>query len=165
MLSKKISDEMNAQIKHEFTSAYAYLAMSAQFEAENLPGFAHWMRVQAQEEVEHAMKFFDFINDRLGTVVLQAVEQPPSHFGSPLEAFQKALEHEKKITGLINEIYASAEKENDYASKVFLNWFIDEQVEEEKNADAIVETLKRIGDSRDGLFMLDRELGSRGIEE
>jgi ferritin len=161
MLSKKISEEMNAQIKHELASAYLYLAMSAQFEAENLPGFAHWMRVQAQEEVEHAMKFYNFIFDRNGNVVLQAIEQPPSNFGTPLEAFQKALDHEKKISGLINSIYASADKENDYASKVFLNWFVEEQVEEEKNATAIVETLKLIGDSKNGLFMLDRQLGSR----
>jgi ferritin len=161
MLSKKISDEMNAQIKHEFASAYLYLAMSARFEAENLPGFAHWMRLQAQEEVEHAMKFYNYIFDRGGSVVLQAIEQPPSEFGTPLEAFQKALEHEKKVTALINNIYASADKENDYASKVFLNWFVEEQVEEEKNATAVVETLKLIGDSKNGLFMLDRQLGSR----
>lgn len=161
MLSKNISDEMNAQIQHEFASAYLYLAMSAQFEAENLPGFAHWMRVQAQEEIEHAMKFYNYIFDRLGNVVLQAIEQPPSHFGKPLEAFEKALEHEKKITGLINSIYASAEKENDYASKVFLNWFVEEQIEEEKNADVIVETLRLIGDSKNGIYMLDRELGKR----
>jgi ferritin len=161
MLSKKISDEMNAQIKHEFASAYLYLAMSARFEADNLPGFAHWMRLQAQEEVEHAMKFYNYIFDRGGSVVLQAIEQPPSEFGTPLEAFQKALEHEKKVTALINNIYASADKENDYASKVFLNWFVEEQVEEEKNATAVVETLKLIGDSKNGLFMLDRQLGSR----
>jgi ferritin len=161
MLSKKISDEMNAQIKHEFASAYLYLAMSARFEADNLPGFAHWMRLQAQEEVEHAMKFYNYIFDRGGSVVLQAIEQPPSEFGTPLEAFQKALEHEKKVTALINNIYASADKENDYASKVFLNWFVEEQVEEEKNATAVVETLKLIGDSKNGLYMLDRQLGSR----
>jgi len=164
MLSKKITEEMNAQINHEFASAYLYLAMSAQFEAENLPGFAHWMRVQAQEEVEHAMKFYNYIFDRNGSVILQAIEQPPSEFGTPLEAFNMALEHEKKITALINNIYANANKESDYASKVILNWFVEEQVEEEKNATDIVETLKLIGDNKNGLFMLDRQLGKRGGE-
>jgi ferritin len=164
MFNKKINDEMNAQIKHELTSAYIYLAMSAQFEAENLQGFAHWMRLQAQEEIGHAMKFYNFIFDRLGTVSLQAIEQPPSNFGSPLKAFEKALEHEQKITGLINSLYTLADKENDPASKVFLNWFVEEQVEEEKNAAQIVETLKMIGDSKNGLFMLDHQLSKRGGE-
>jgi ferritin len=138
--------------------------MSAQFEAENLQGIAHWMRVQSQEEIGHAMKFYNFIFDRMGTVVLQALEQPPSNFGSPLQAFEKALEHEQKISGLINGLYALADKESDYASKVFLNWFVEEQVEEEKNAAQIVETLKLIGDSKNGLFMLDHQLGERGGE-
>jgi ferritin len=164
MFNKKINDEMNTQIKHELTSAYIYLAMSAQFEAENLQGFAHWMRLQAQEEIGHAMKFYNFIFDRLGTVSLQAIEQPPSNFGSPLKAFEKALEHEQKITGLINSLYTLADKENDPASKVFLNWFVEEQVEEEKNAAQIVETLKMIGDSKNGLFMLDHQLSKRGGE-
>jgi ferritin len=164
MFNKKINDEMNTQIKHELTSAYIYLAMSAQFETENLQGFAHWMRLQAQEEIGHAMKFYNFIFDRLGTVSLQAIEQPPSNFGSPLKAFEKALEHEQKITGLINSLYTLADKENDPASKVFLNWFVEEQVEEEKNAAQIVETLKMIGDSKNGLFMLDHQLSKRGGE-
>jgi ferritin len=164
MFNKKINDEMNTQIKHELTSAYIYLAMSAQFETENLQGFAHWMRLQAQEEIGHAMKFYNFIFDRLGTVSLQAIEQPPSNFGSPLKAFEKALEHEQKITELINSLYTLADKENDPASKVFLNWFVEEQVEEEKNAAQIVETLKMIGDSKNGLFMLDHQLSKRGGE-
>jgi ferritin len=164
MLSKKISDQMNAQINHELYSAYLYLSMSAHFENENLPGFAHWMRVQSQEEVEHAMKFYNYIYDRDGKVVLQAIDQPPSDFGSPLEVFQMGLEHEKKVTGLINQIYSSADQESDYASKVFLNWFVEEQVEEEKSATDIVETLKLIGDNKSGIFMLDRQLGSRSDE-
>jgi ferritin len=110
------------------------------------------------------MKFYNFIFDRLGSVVLQALEQPPSNFGSPLQAFEKALEHEQKISGLINSLYALADKESDYASKVFLNWFVDEQVEEEKNAAQIVDTLKLIGDSKNGLFMLDHQLSKRGGE-
>jgi ferritin len=157
MLSKKISDQMNAQINHELYSAYLYLSMSAHFENENLPGFAHWMRVQSQEEVEHAMKFYNYIYDRDGKVVLQTIDQPPSEFGSPLEVFQMGLEHEKKVTGLINQIYSSADQESDYASKVFLNWFVEEQVEEEKSATDIVETLKLIGDNKSGIFMLDRQ--------
>lgn len=161
MLSKKISDQMNAQINHELYSAYIYLAMSAHFEDQNMPGFAHWMRVQSQEEVEHAMKFYNFIYDRNGKVILQAIEQPPTSFGSPLDVFQQALDHEKKVTGLINQIYSSADEENDYASKVFLNWFVEEQVEEEKSASEIVNTLKLIGDNKSAIYMLDRQLGSR----
>ncbi len=165
MLGKEIQDAMNEQMKNEFYAAYQYLSMAAYCESENLPGFAHWMRTQAQEETQHAMKFYDFILDRNGRVVLQAVEEPVVEFGSPLEVFERALEHEQRVTAMINDLYGLAVRENDYASQTFLQWFVTEQVEEEKNAGDVVETLKMIGDRSEALFLLDRELGRRGNDE
>lgn len=161
MLNKKIQDAINEQIKNELYSAYIYLSMSAYFESMNLAGMAHWMRLQSNEEVEHAMKFFDYVHDRGGRVILGAIDQPPTEWKSPLAAFENAYEHEQKVTGMINNIYALAVKENDYPTQVMLQWFIDEQVEEEKNASTIVEQLKMIGDSTNGLMMLDHRLGER----
>src|SRR5919199_5187304 len=165
MLGKAVQDAMNEQIKSELYSAYQYLSMAAYCESVNLPGFAHWMRVQFREEMEHAMRFYDFILDRNGRVVLQAIDQPVVEFGSPLEVFEQALEHEQKVTAMINDLYALAVKENDYASQTFLQWFVTEQVEEEKNARDVVETLRMVGDSSEALFLLDRELSRRGNEE
>ena len=165
MLGKEIQDAMNEQVKNEFYAAYQYLSMAAYCESENLPGFAHWMRTQAQEETQHAMKFYDFILDRNGRVVLQAVEEPVVEFGSPLEVFERALEHEQRVTAMINDLYGLAVRENDYASQTFLQWFVTEQVEEEKNAGDVVETLKMIGDRSEALFLLDRELGRRRNDE
>jgi ferritin len=162
MLSKVIQDAINEQIKNELYSAYLYLSMSAHFEAVNLSGFAHWMRLQSQEEVMHAMKFFDFVNERGGCVALQAIDQPPIEFGSPLDVFEQTLEHERKVTALINGLYELALEENDYPAQVMLHWFIEEQVEEEDSAGQIVEMLKMIGDKTQALLMLDRELGRRG---
>jgi ferritin len=162
MLSKTMERAINRQIKAELYSAYLYLAMAAYSEAESLPGFAHWMRAQSQEEIEHAMKFFSYVNERGGRVVLEAIDRPPEDFESPLDVFQKTLEHEQHVTALINELYALALEENDYASQVLLHWFIEEQVEEEDTASSIVDTLKLIGDSGNGLVMLDRSLASRG---
>jgi len=164
MLSKKIQDAINEQIKNELYSGYLYLSMSAYFEASNLPGFAHWMRLQAEEEQEHALKFFDYVNDRAGRVVLKAIDQPPAEFKSPLAVFEHTLEHERKVTGLINHLYELALEENDYPTQVMLQWFIDEQVEEEKNAEQIVETLKMVGDKGQALIMMDHQLGLRGGE-
>jgi ferritin len=161
MLSQAVLNEMNQQIKDEFFSAYLYLAMSAHFEAQSLPGFAGWMRAQANEEQAHAMKFFDHINDRNSRVVLEGLDKPPVEFGSPQEVFQAALEHEQKITARINKIYSVASQEADYASQVFLQWFISEQVEEEKTASDILDMLKQAGDNRNALLMIDRILGSR----
>lgn len=165
MLSKTLQDALNEQIKNELYSAYVYLSMSAHFEAVNLRGFAHWMRLQSQEEVEHAMRIFDFVNDRGGRVVLEALDRPPSQFKSPLDIFQKALEHERKVTGMIHRLYELAVKEADYPAQVMLQWFISEQVEEEKSAAEIVEQLKLIGDQGAGLLILDRHLGERKPEE
>ena len=165
MLSKAIQDAMNEQIKNELYSAHQYLSMSAYCESATLPGFAHWMLTQAQEEREHAMKFYNFILDRDGRVVLRAIDQPVVEFGSPLEVFEQALEQEQKVTSQINELYGLAASENDYASQAFLQWFVTEQVEEEKNVRDVLETLNMVGNEREALFLLDRELGGRGRNE
>lgn len=164
MLNETMQDAMNEQIKNEFYSAYIYLSMSAYFEGTSLPGFANWMRVQAQEEQGHAMRFYNFINERGGRVVLQAIDQPPIEFGSPLDVFERTLEHEQLVTGMIHQLYTLAIQEQDYASQIFLQWFVTEQVEEEDSATQIIEMLKLIGDKRHALLMLDRELGSRTLE-
>jgi len=161
MYSKRVMELMNEQIKHELYSAYLYLSMSAYFEGESLPGFAHWMRVQAAEEQEHAMKFYDFIVDRGGRVDLRAIEAPPKSFGSPLEVFKMVLEHERKVTGMIHKLYEMALKESDYPSQVMLHWFIDEQVEEEKSAGMIVDQLQMVEDHQTAMINLDHQVGKR----
>lgn len=163
-MSKNVLNAMNEQIMHELFSSYLYLSMSAHFESAGLPGFAHWMRIQAAEEQEHAMKFYDFIHDRGGKVTLLAIEQPQTQFGTPKEVMALVLEHEQKITSLINGIYALASKENDYASQVFLHWFINEQVEEEKNATTILDTLTLIGDKSNAIYQLDHQLSKRAAD-
>ena len=161
MISKTLQDKTNEQIKNELYSAYLYLSMSAYFEGMNLPGFAHWMRVQSQEEATHAMKFFNHLIDRSARVVLHAIDQPPSEFKSALDVFQQALAHEQKVTALINDLYALAIRENDYPAQVELQWFISEQVEEEKSASEIVGLLQLVGEHGASLLMLDRQLGAR----
>lgn len=164
-MNKALQDAMNDQIKHELESAYIYLSMAAYCESVNMAGAAHWMRLQAQEEVGHAMRFFDHINERGARVTLQAIEQPPTEFESLLDVFQRALAHEQKITGLINKIYDLAMQEKDYPAQALLQWFVVEQVEEEKSAGDIVATLEMIGDQPAALVLLDRELGARTPEE
>ncbi|NIR42402.1 MAG: ferritin [Gemmatimonadetes bacterium] len=164
MLSKSMEEALNAQINAELYSAYIYLSMSTYFEANDFPGMASWMRHQAQEEVDHAMKFYRYVVDRDGRVTLAAIDAPPTDWKSPLAAFEKAYKHEQHVTGLINELVAQADEENDYATRNMLDWFVDEQVEEEATASAIVARLKLIGDNAPGLIMLDRELGARGTE-
>ncbi|MGB9673575.1 MAG: ferritin [Anaerolineales bacterium] len=161
MISKSMQDAINEQIKNELYSAYLYLSMSAHFEARNLNGFAKWLRVQASEELGHAMKFYDYLFERGGQVVLKAIEQPPSEWKSNLEAFEQVLEHEQKVTAMINKLYEQALKENDYPSQIMLQWFINEQVEEEKNATQIIENLKLIDAHGTAVLMLDHELGKR----
>jgi ferritin len=161
MLGKAMQDAINEQIKNELYSAYLYLAMAAYSGANSLPGFAHWLRVQSDEEVAHAMKFFDFVNERGGRVVLHAIDQPPVEFESPVEIFEQTLNHERKVTGMIHHLYELALEEKDYPAQVMLHWFIDEQVEEESNATQILDTLKMIGDKGQALVMLDRELAKR----
>jgi ferritin len=160
-LSKKLQEALNEQINVELHSAYVYLSMVAYFEAENWPGFARWMRIQSREEIEHAMKIFDFIHDRGGQVTLNAIEKPPVRFRSPLDAFRKAYQHEQKVTGLIHKLYELAARENDYPTQVLLHWFIDEQVEEEKITSEAVAKLERAGDDLAVLALLDEEFGER----
>ena len=164
MISKSMQDSINEQIKNELYSSYLYLAMSAHFEAANLGGFAHWLRLQSQEELEHAMKFFDYINERGGRVHLKAIDQPPAEWSSTLTAFEEVLAHEQKVTGMIHKLYAQAVEEKDYASQIMLQWFITEQVEEEKNATEIIEQIKMIEARGSALLYLDRQLGKRGAE-
>ena len=161
MFTEKLQKALNDQIKHELYSSYLYLSMAAHFEAANLPGFAHWMHAQSGEEREHGMKFFEFIYDRGGRVKLQAIDQPPTEFGSPLQVFEQVLSHEQKVTSLIHDLYALALQEKDYPTQVMLHWFINEQVEEEKNAATIIELLKLAGESGASLLMADRQLGAR----
>lgn len=164
-INEVILAAMNEQINHEFSSAYAYLSMSAYCESLTLPGFARWLRVQSQEEIEHAMKFYDFINDRGGRVVLRTIEQPPAEFDSLLDVFQAAYQNEQQVTGQIHDLYALALRENDYPSQEFLHWFIDEQVEEEKLTSDAVAMITMAGDHPGVILMLDREFGARDDEE
>ncbi len=161
MLTEKMQDALNAQVNAEYYSSYLYLAMAAYFEAENLRGFANWMRVQAQEENLHATKFYDFIVQRNGRVLLRPIDAPPSSWDSPLAVFEAAYKHEQHVTDLINKLVSLSLGEGDFASNTFLQWFVNEQVEEEANADAIIHDLKRVGSSMDGLFLMDRELATR----
>jgi ferritin len=164
MLDPVNQDALNKQINHEFYSTYFYLSMSAYFETLNLRGFAHWMRMQSQEETSHAMKLFDYIHDRNGHVVLEAITQPPVEFQSPIDAFQQALAHERKVTETIHRLYGLAVQEKDYETQVELQWFIAEQVEEEKQARQILDQLKLIGDHGAALYLLDKELGERAMD-
>ena len=162
MLSKPIQDALNEQIKHEINSAYIYLAMSAYCESINMPGCARWLKVQWQEELEHSMKLFNYVFDRGGRVTLQAIDRPQADYTSVKDVFTQVLAHEQKVTALINALYGVAVKENDYATQIEVQWFIKEQVEEEKHATEILDTLKIAGESGPSLIMLDRHLGSRG---
>ena len=161
MLHQAIQNAINEQINSELHSAYVYLAMAAYCESINLRGFAHWMRLQCQEEVSHGMKLFDYVHDRGGRVMLRAIAEPAAEFKSPLDMMQHTLEHERKVTAKINDLYALAIKENDYATQVHLQWFISEQVEEEKNASELVNRLQMVGDQSAALLLLDREVGAR----
>jgi len=160
-MNKKLEKAINEQINKEYYSAYLYLAMAAYFESKNLAGFAHWMRMQAQEEILHGMKFFDYINDRGGTVVLEAIDKPPVVYKSAKDIFKIALGHEKIVTASINKLYEVAKSINDNSATTFLQWFITEQDEEEKNASDILAKLELISDNYVGILMLDKELSVR----
>jgi len=161
MMSKTMQGALNQQMTHEFYSSYLYLSMSAYCDAANLPGLARWMRAQAQEEIRHAMKIFDHVLDRGGRIELHQLERPPADFGSPRDVFEQAHKHEQQVTASINKVYGLAVDERDFASTVFLDWFVREQVEEEKTSGLLAEQLRMVGEDRPGLLMLDRELGQR----
>jgi len=162
MVSKSMQDAMNEQINKELFSSYLYLSMAAYFEDKNLPGFGHWMRMQADEEREHAMKFYDFILERGGKVVMKAIDAPKTEWTSSLEVAQEVAAHEAKVTASIYALYELALKEKDYPAQVMLQWFISEQVEEEKNAAEIVANLKLIEERGTAVLMLDHRLAKRG---
>ena len=161
MINKKMQDALNEQVNAEFYSAYLYLSMAAYFESTSLPGFATWMRVQTQEELLHGMKIYDYVNERGGRVTLKSIGEPQTEWESPLAAFEAAYGHEQKVTGLINGLVNLAVEEKDIAANTFLQWFVDEQVEEEESAETVVNKLKLAADASDGMNMLDNEMGQR----
>jgi len=161
MISQKLIDAFNEQINKEFYSEYFYLAMAAWFDSENLQGCSNFFKIQVQEERFHAMKMYDYVNERGGKVILEAIEKPEVDFKSALEIFEKAYDHERLVTSLVNNLMDVAIEEKDHATKSFLNWFIDEQVEEEASMDAILNKLKLINGDGMGLLMLDKELSLR----
>lgn len=161
MLSPKMQKAYNEQIRNELNSAYIYMGMAAYFEAQSLPGFANWMRVQTEEERFHASKFFDFVYERDGEVELFPLDQPSVEYESPLAAFEAAYAHEQYISGTIHNLYALSMEEKDFASQPLLNWFIEEQVEEEASAKEIIDQLKLIQNSKMGLYMLDKQMATR----
>ena len=160
-LSATLQESFNDQINAELASAYLYLSMAAYFEDADLTGFAHWMRMQNTEETAHAMRFFDYVHDRGGRATLKAIAQPPADFRSPLDVMERTLEHERKVTALINRMYQLSIEESDYAAQVMLHELINEQVEEEKTAEEIVEHLRIIEGDGAGLLQLDARLGER----
>ena len=163
MLSKKLQEAINDQINFEFYSAYVYLSMCAWFKDQNFNGFAHWMEVQTREEIFHAMKFFNFVFDRGGNVAMATVKVPAGDWKSPLDTFKQAFEHEQTVTSRISDLMDLALKERDHVAAALLQWFINEQIEEEANVRNIVDQLKMMGESKDSVFMLDRELNARQV--
>ena len=161
MINTKMEEALNGQLNAELYSAYLYLSMAAYFESADLPGFATWMRVQKQEEQFHATKFYDYIIERGGRVTLRDIKAPPSDWDCPLAVFEATLEHEQKVTGLINDLVYLARQEKDNASEIFLQWFVTEQIEEENNVNRVLGQLKLVKDSPQALFMMDKEMGQR----
>jgi len=161
MISKEMTDAVNKQIAKEFYSAYLYLSMASYFEVETYPGFANWMRVQAQEESCHAMIFFNYISAQGQRAILGEIDAPLAKFTDPLDIFKKTLAHEKIVTASIYNLVEIAISEKDYATQKFLDWFVTEQVEEESNANTIIGKLEKIKNSSEGLFLLDNELKTR----
>ena len=161
MLTPKIQDALNAQINAELWSAYLYLSMGMHFEAEGLPGVANWFKIQFKDEQDHAMIFMNYVNQRGGAVELKAIDGVPVKWESPIDAFKATLEHEQKVTAMINDLYLLAEAEKDYATRDRLNWFVSEQVEEENTARELIDKLRMIGDNGMGLYMFNTELAAR----
>jgi ferritin len=161
MLKENVQDALSDQLNAEMYSSYLYLSMSSYFSSTGLAGFANWMRVQAKEELMHAMKFYDYINERGGRIVLKPVEGPPTEWKSPLDAFEHTFRHEQMVTELINGLVDLAIAEKDHATNNFLQWFVSEQVEEEASAGDALQKVKRVGENTSSLFMLDSELAQR----
>lgn len=165
MLSEKMNNELNKQINAEMFSSYLYLSMSGWFESKGLSGFANWLRVQAKEETFHGEKIYDYVYERDGRVILEAIDKPESQWESPLQIFEEALNHEEKVSAMINDLVDIAITEKDHATNNFLQWFVAEQVEEEASAGAVIDKLKLIGNESAGLFALDLEMGKRVYTE
>ena len=163
MMSKKLQDAMNEQMKNEFYSGYLYQAMAGYFEAEDLPGFANWMRIQALEELTHGEKFFNFLCEVGARTNLLPIDGPKNDYKSPLEVLEYSLEHEKFVTASIGKLMTIAKEEGDHAKEIFLQWFVTEQVEEEASFGLLVKKLERIGDDGNGLLRLDEELAGRSF--
>lgn len=161
MINDRLNGELNQQINAEIYSAYLYLSMCAWFESKNLSGFATWMKAQFQEEMFHADKMFNYLNERGGSVILETIDKPKAEWDSPIDVFEDVAQHEAHVTGLINELVNSAIEEKDHALNNFLQWFVAEQVEEEASVGGVLEKLKMIGDHSAGLFTMDMELGKR----
>jgi ferritin len=161
MMNKKIKKALNNQVNAELYASYLYLSMCAWFEAKSLTGFASWMRVQVQEEMFHAIKIFDYIHDRNGEVVLEALAKPESGWDSPLAVIESALKHEQKVTAMINDLVNCALEEHDHAANQFLQWYVAEQVEEEANFGTVLDRLRLVGNDSSGLFALDLEMAKR----
>jgi len=161
-MSKAMEEALSVQLNHEFASGYLYLSMAAYLSAAHLPGAARWMRLQAQEEVGHAMKLYDFVDNRGASMTLRGLDDPPARWQSLLAVFEAALAHERVMTERLNDLIDLAMAERDHASHNLLQWFIDEQVEEEATLDTIVRRLALIGSDGSGLFLIDTELGKRG---
>ncbi|WP_299580229.1 ferritin [uncultured Sunxiuqinia sp.] len=161
MLKDQVLKALNKQINAEMHSAYLYLSMSAYFEDKGLGGFANWMKVQYKEELSHALKIFDFVNERNGRVLLEPIDGVPTDFGGIIDVFEKTLAHEQKVTQMIDELMDVAVAASDHATQSFLQWFVDEQVEEESNVNELLDNLRLIDGQGNGLFMLNRELQGR----
>ncbi|MFO7890499.1 MAG: ferritin [bacterium] len=161
MISQKMTDAINVQINKELYSEYLYLSMAAYFSSEGLSGFENFFLVQAEEERFHAMKFYHFVNERGGRVYFDKIDKPEAEFDSTIAVFEKAYDHEKYVTSLINKLMDIAIQENDHATKSFLNWYVDEQIEEEDSMESILNKLKMIKGKGNGLLMMDKDLGSR----
>ena len=161
MISKTMNKSLNEQVKWELYSGYLYLGMAAYFQEAGLPGFANWMRVQAQEELSHGILFYNFILGRGGSITLAAIDAPPAGYKNSLGVFEETLEHERGVTARINKLVAQARKEEDFATDIFLQWFVTEQVEEEESVTDVLNKLKLVKNDGQGLLMLDKELGAR----
>jgi ferritin len=161
MISKNMQEALNEQMNKEFYSAYMYLAMSAYCNEAGLPGFAHWMRMQYEEETLHVTKMYDYILNQGGSIHLKTIEEPATEYGTPLEIFKTTLEHEQFVTSMIHKLMDLAIDERDYATQAFLQWYVSEQVEEEANVNDIIAPLRMVGEDKSGLMMIDRQLALR----
>ena len=161
MISERMQNAINDQINAEMASAYLYLSMASYFESKSLSGFANWMRIQYEEEMFHAFKFFDYVVERGGRVILKQIDTPDSEWNSPVHVFEATLEHERLVTSLINKLVDLSIELKDHATNQMLQWFVEEQVEEESTAETILDELNLIGEAKSGLFMLNREMAQR----